>query len=327
MRRAPPTVPGTPMSPSIPPRSFFAQKVIIRPRSAAASTCARLPSSTTSGSGRTSCRTTQGSSPSPTSKFEPPPRNLCGTWLASSSVRRSGRLSCLLMRSRSVVPPMPRDVRPASAVPCFSSIFISASLATILGSRMRMRCQMLRSQQNHEFIARPTDVTGADGKDGVPGARLLQQVLDAFLHGVKIVDVLVTGLANGAGKRLARHSRDWRFTCRIDIEQHENIRLIEGTTEFVPKVLCAGVAMRLKKHQQPIELAAAGRFERRANLSRVMTVIIDHGDFIDHDLDVKTAAHSSKLNEALADQVSRDVQVQRDCRCRRRVADIVHARR
>src|SRR5881392_2865305 len=58
MRRAPPTVPGTPMSPSIPPRLFFAQKVIMRPRSAAASTCAKLPSSTTSGSGRTSCRTT-----------------------------------------------------------------------------------------------------------------------------------------------------------------------------------------------------------------------------------------------------------------------------
>src|SRR2546422_568737 len=327
MRRAPPTVPGTPMSPSIPPRSFFAQKVIIRPRSAAASTCARLPLSTTSGSARTSCRTTQGSSPSPTSKFEPPPRNLCGTWFASRRFKRSGRLSCRLMRSKSVVPPMPKDVRPASAAPCFSSTFISASLATILGSRMRMGYRMLRSKQNHEFIAGPADIASADGKDGVSGTRLLQQVLDTFLHGVKIVDVLVAGLANGARKRLARHSRDWRFAGRVDVEQHENVRLIKSATEFVPKVLRAGVAMGLKEHEQAIELAAACRFERGANRGGVMTIIIDHGDVIDDTLDVKAAAHPSKLDEAFADQVRRNIQIKCDGRRRRCVADIVHARR
>src|SRR5229473_6077232 len=275
MRRAPPTVPGTPMSPSIPPRSFLAQKVIMRPRSAAASTWAKLPSRTTSGSGRTSCRTTHGNSPSPTSRFEPPPRNLCGTWFASSRFRRSGRFSCFLMRSKSVVPPMPSEVRSAREVPCRSSTWISASLATILGSRMRMRRRMLRSQQNHKFIARPADIARADGKDSVSGTRLFQQVLDAFLHRVKIVDIPVTGLANGARQRFTGHARDGRFAGRIDIDQHENIDLI---------------------------------------------------DLIDHALNVKAAAHAGKFDEAFADQVSRNVQVQRDCGCRRRVPYIVHAR-
>src|SRR6266581_8369362 len=266
MRRAPPTVPGTPMSPSIPPRSFLAQKVIMRPRSAAASTCARLPSITTSGSGRTSCRTTQGNSPSPTSRFEPPPRNLCGIWFVSRRFRSSGRLSCFLTRSKSVVPPMRSEVRSARAAPCCRSTWISSSLATILGSQMCMRGRMLRSQQNHEFIARPADVARADGKDGIPGTRLFQQVLDAFLHRTKILDVLVTGFANGARKRFARHTRNGRFAGRIDIDQGENIRLIERAAEFIPKVLGAGVAMGLKKHEQAIELAAAGRFERGADL-------------------------------------------------------------
>src|SRR6266853_6578977 len=327
MRRAPPTVPGTPMSPSIPPRSFFAQKVIMRPRSAAASTCARWPSSMTSGSGRTSCRTTQGSSPSPTSRFEPPPRNLCGTWFASRRFKRSGRLSWRLMRSKSVVPPMPSEVSSARAAPCFSSTWSSASLATMFGSRMRMRCRMLRSKQNDEFIAGPADVAGADGENGVSGTRLLQQVLDAFLHGAKIVDVLVTGFANGTRKRFAGHSRDWRFASRVDVEQHENVRLIKSAAEFVPKVPGAGVAMRLKQHQQPIELAAAGGFEGGADLGRVMAVVIDHGDVIDDALDVKTAAHASKIDKAFADQVGRNVQIQRDGGCRRGIANIVHARR
>src|SRR6267143_6266955 len=84
--------------------------------------------------------------------------------------------------------------------------------------------------------------------------------------------------------------------------------------------------MRLKEHEQAIELAAAGRFERSANFGRVMTVVIDHGDVIDYTFDVKAAAYAGKFDEAFADQVSRNVQVQRDCGCRRRVADIVHAR-
>jgi len=43
---------------------------------------------------------------------------------------------------------------------------------------------------------------------------------------------------------------------RIDINQHEDIRLIERAAEFGPKVLGTGVAMGLKEHQQAIELAA-----------------------------------------------------------------------
>src|SRR6267143_1769305 len=325
MRRAPPTVPGTPMSPSIPPRLFFAQKVIMRPRSAAASTCAKLPLSTTSGSERTSCRTTQGKSPSPTSRFEPPPRNLCGTWFVSRRFKRSGRLSWLLMRSKSVVPPMPSEVKSDRDALCCSSTFSSASLATIFESLTRMWCRMLRSQQNHEFVARPADIARANGKDGVSGTRVFQEVLDAFLHRTKIVDVLVTGFANGGGKPFARYALDGRFACRIDIEQHENLGLIERAAKIFPKVLGAGVAMRLKEHQQPIELAAAGRFESGANLSGVMTIVIDHGDVVDDALDVKAATHSGKFEEAFADQVRGNVQIQRDGRCLCCVADIVHA--
>src|SRR5713226_5448990 len=102
------------------------------------------------------------------------------------------------MRSRSVVPPMPSEVRSASAVPGRRSTCISASLATILGSLMRMRRGVLRSQQNHEFIARVADVARADGKDSVARTRLLQQILDAFLHRMKIVNVFMPCLANGA---------------------------------------------------------------------------------------------------------------------------------
>src|SRR5437899_9317011 len=118
---------------------------------------------------------------------------------------------------------------------------------------MRMMCRMLRSQESHEFVACPADIAGADGKDGVARTRLLQQVLDACLHGAKIVDIFVAGLANGAGQRLARYARDWSFAGRIDVRQHEDVGLIEGAAEFVPQMLRAGVTMRLEEDQQAIE--------------------------------------------------------------------------
>src|SRR5205823_7478473 len=90
-----------------------------------------------------------------------------------------------------------------------------------------------------------------------------------------------------------------RFAGRIDIDQGENIRLIERAAEFIPKVLGAGVAMGLKKHEQAIELAAAGRFEGGADLHRMMTVVIDHGDVVNYTLDVKTAARSEEHTSEL----------------------------
>jgi len=38
-----------------------------------------------------------------------------------------------------------------------------------------------------------------------------------------------------------------------------------------------------------------------------MTVVIDHGDFVNHTPDVQAAPHAGKFNEAFADQVSRNV--------------------
>src|SRR5260370_8952166 len=85
--------------------------------------------------------------------------------------------------------------------------------------------------------------------------------------------------------------------------------------------------MGLKELKKAIELAAAGRFESGANLSGVMTIVIDHGDVVDDALDVKAATQSGKFEEAFADQVRWNVQIQRDGRCHSCVAAIVHARR
>src|ERR1700692_4618970 len=231
IRSAPPTVPGTPMSPSMPPRTFLAQKVTVRPRSAAASTCAKVPSITTSGSGLASWSTTQGNSPSPTSKFEPPPRNRWGMPLASSKLSKSGMPSCFLMRRRSVVPPIPSEVRSESVEPLRNSTPSSGKAAAILGLSMRMGRGVLRSEQNHKLVAGAADVARADGEDGVAGASLAQQVLDALVHRRKVEDVLMPGFTNGAGEGFARHSGDSLFAGGVDVGQDDNVGEIKGAAE------------------------------------------------------------------------------------------------
>src|SRR2546430_16012347 len=139
---------------------------------------------------------------------------------------------------------------------------------------MRMRRRMLRSQQNHEFVARPADIARADGEDGVPWASLLEQELDAFFHRTKIMDVLVPGVANGARKRLAGYARDGRFASRINVEQHEDVLLIERTAEFIPTGLSARITVRLEEHNQAIELESAGRFYRGANFGGVLAISV-----------------------------------------------------
>src|SRR6266436_5967954 len=261
IRSAPPTVPGTPIKPSMPPKSFFAQNVTVRPRSAAASTRAKFPSSTTSGSRRTNCSITQGSSPSPTRRLEPPPRNLCAMPFASSRLRRSGMASCFLIRSRSVIPPIPNEVSSDNAAPCRSSTPSPGSADTILGLSMRMMRGMLRPEQNHQLVAGAADIACANGQYGVAGACRVQQVFDAFLHRAEVENIFVSGL--------------------------ENVGLVESAAEFVPQVLRARVAVWLKENEQAMELAAARSFERRTNLRRVMAVVVNHGDVVDHALDVE----------------------------------------
>src|SRR5258708_26858322 len=170
---------------------------------------------------------------------------------------------------------------------------------------MRMWGRVLGSQENHELVGGAADVACPDGQDGVSGARLAQQVLDAFLHGAEVKSIFVASFENGVRKGLAGHAWNGWLTGGVDIGEYEHIGLVEGAAEFVPEMLRAGVAMRLEEHEQAIELADARRFERGADFGWVMAVIIDYRDVVDHAFDVKTAAHARGFCEALPDPVCR----------------------
>src|SRR6478672_10834997 len=97
----------------------------------------------------------------------------------------SGIDSCLVMRSKSVVPPMPRQVNSANDVPDHKSTPSAASCVLSLGSSTRIVAWMLRTKQNHQFVTGSADVSSADGENGVARFCLFQKKFDGCLHGAQ----------------------------------------------------------------------------------------------------------------------------------------------
>ena len=89
-------------------------------------------------------------------------------------------------------------------------------------------------------------------------------------------------------------------------------------------MLRAGEAMRLEEHEQAVEFAPTGRFERGTDFRRVMAVIVDDGDVVHHSLDVETAADSGEFCKALANQIGSNGEIQGHCSSGASIADVVH---
>ena len=88
----------------------------------------------------------------------------------------------------------------------------------------------------------------------------------------------MTGGADCLREKLAGDAFRRRFAGGVNIRQHENVGVVEGAAEIVPKMLRARVAVRLKKYQQALVAAASRGFERGANFRGMVAVIVDQRD-------------------------------------------------
>ncbi len=102
---------------------------------------------------------------------------------------------------------------------------------------------------------------------------------------------------------------------------------MKARAEIVPEVLGARVAVGLEEDQQALVSAAARGFQRGANLDRVVAVVVDQRDAADHAFDFEAAADSGEIFQARANQIRRDVQIERDGGSGRGIAHVVNARR
>src|SRR5271170_3265953 len=263
------------MRPSMPPRSCFAQKVTMPPRSADASTYAALPSTRIPGFTVGRCSTTHGSSPSTINTFVPPPRKRCGTFSFASTAITSGMDSYRPSKISSVVPPIPSDVFSVSETPWRNSAPSSFKRAAAVSLIRMARCRNPRIEQHGQFFGHAADASCANGHHRVARTRLAQHKFDATLQCAREDHVLVTRRADRFGQPLAGDAVNRSLACGVDIGDHDDVRLIERALKILPEILRARIAVRLEKHQQALEPAAARSFERGANLRGMMPVVVN----------------------------------------------------
>src|SRR6185437_9937093 len=264
-----------------------------------------------------------GSSPSITSTFVPPPRKRCGMPSFFKIRIASGIASYRRSKISSVVPPMPSDVRSASATPWRTSTPSALSFSAV--SALIRISRNLRFQQHPQLFRDAPHASRADGQYRISGPRLAQNELHRRLHRAAKDYVLVAGRAHRFGQLLAGDSLNVLFAGGINFRQHQNVRFIERTAKIVPQCLRACVTMRLEYDDQTLISAPARSFECRANLGRMMAVIVNYGNSVKHTANFKAPPDPAELSQTCPDQVRRHVKRQRHSRRGCRVADVVNS--
>src|ERR1700735_378350 len=133
------------------------------------------------------------------------------------------------MSNKSVVPPMPSDVKSCSETPGRSSTPRAARRAATGLSliRMMLRLRQLRSDQHGKLIERAAHAPRADGQHRIAGLGFAQKKLDAHLHVTGEDHILVARGTDRHGKGLAIYVLDGSFARGINISDNQNIGLIK----------------------------------------------------------------------------------------------------
>ena len=109
----------------------------------------------------------------------------------------------------------------------------------------------------------------------------------------------------------AGNAVDGWLASGVDFGNHQDIGLIERTPKIFPEVLRARIAVRLKKHEQAFVPAAPRGFQRGANLRRMMAVIVNQRDAVEHAFDLEPAADAGEFRQPRANQIRRNIQRER----------------
>ena len=121
-----------------------------------------------------------------------------------------------------------------------------------------------------------------------------------------------------------RDSFDRGFAGGIDIQNQNDVRQIESPGKVVEQMKCSGKAVRLKDGKDAFEIAALRGAERRADLRRVMRIVVDDGDAVAR-FDLEPAVDALESFKAAAIDAGVDVHIARRGESGRSIQNVVHA--
>ena len=106
---------------------------------------------------------------------------------------------------------------------------------------------------------------------------------------------------------------DDRLTSPVHLSHHEQVGLVKGGEELSEQMLGSRVPVGLKDHDHPPPKAILGRIEGRADLGRVVAVIIHDQHSANLALHLEAALDAGELLQRVPDDLRPDVQVETNC--------------
>src|SRR5579875_3707360 len=246
----------------------------------------------------------------------PPPSTVSGSACAVA-VRTTSASSAAVptCTSRSAGPPMRNEVWRASGsarrarAPSAATSARSPSAGAQRGRSASWACTRMASgsvdarerraaaQQREELVGRAGDVARPEREHEVARVHHLEQRLGERRAGRDEADVEVAAAPQRLIERLARHALDPVFARGVDLGEQQHVRVVEGVEELGEEILGARVAMRLEGDDQPAREALARRAQRRADLGRVVPVVVDHEHLLLLAPHLEAAVHAAERRE------------------------------
>ena len=119
------------------------------------------------------------------------------------------------------------------------------------------------------------DVTGPEGQDQVAGPDGAEDGLHHLGPVAHVSDVAAAARPDPLGQAPGMNPGDRRLARRIDVGHEQHVGVVECRQELVVEVKRPRVAVGLEHDDAPAVEALAGGRQRRPDLRRVMTVVVD----------------------------------------------------
>src|SRR5262249_32985256 len=214
-----------------------------------------------------------------TTTLLPPPRTTTGSFSLSAYMRALRTSSTSWGKTKmSAGPPQRREVWKASGSLNRTSPRISPSMALSFCAPIVLGSGGVGGggQPGTELVGHPPDVPGSQRDDQVAGPHDAEEELDELPPVADVPDLPGGSGGDALGQGLGVDPGDGRLAGRVDIGEHQHVRVAEGGHEVRVQVKCPRVAVGLEGHDDPAVESPARRGQGCPDLGGMVTVVVHH---------------------------------------------------
>src|SRR5262245_39813772 len=182
--------------------------------------------------------------------------------------------------------------------------------------------------RSEEFLSGSPDVARAQRQRHIARFNYVQQGLFAMLDAADVARVPMPEFLDLLCQRLRGDAGNRVFARGVNVAQQHDVGVVKRPREIFAQRGRPRVAVRLEEHDQTTP-AVFSRGQRRANLGRVVAVIVDYQDAVlftfDNAFDLESSLGAPERLQPFGDDRETDLEIESDRHRRQRIEHVVFA--